>query len=170
MIEIVKGDITELDVDAVVNAANTRLQRGGGVDHAVHQAAGPELQQALQSFGGCPTGGAVLTPGFKMRARWIVHAVGPVWQGGGVREADLLSSAYHQAFARAKEHGGIRSIAFPAISTGVFAFPRDQAARIAIDTMLAHEDEFDRVVACLFDEDSVDLYRRTLESMRKGGA
>jgi O-acetyl-ADP-ribose deacetylase (regulator of RNase III) len=167
MIEIVKGDITDLDVDAVVNAANSGLRRGGGVDGAIHRAAGPRLEEALREFDGCPTGGAVSTPGFGLKARWIIHAVGPVWQGGGAREADLLASAYHRAFARAAELGEIRSIAFPALSTGIFGFPREPAARIALSAMLAHEDEFERIVACLFDEESAALYRRVLAEARE---
>lgn len=162
MIEIVKGDITDLDVDAVVNAANSRLERGGGVDGAIHRAAGPRLQEALHAFGGCPTGGAVITPGFDMKARWIIHAVGPTWKGGGARETDLLASAYLRAFSRASEEEGIRSIAFPAISTGIYGFPKEPAARIALESMLAHEDEYERIVACLHDDESEAIYRRIL--------
>lgn len=166
MIEIVQGDITDLHVDAIVNAANARLIRGGGVDGAIHRAAGPELAEALARYDGCPTGGAVITPGFRLGAAWIIHAVGPVWQGGGAREEDLLANAYRSAFNLAREHGGIRSIAFPAISTGVYGFPKEPAARVALGIMLAHEGSFERVVACLFDEEGAGLYRSVLDSLR----
>jgi O-acetyl-ADP-ribose deacetylase (regulator of RNase III) len=165
VIEIVEADITALDVDAVVNAANTRLVRGGGVDGAVHRAAGPELQEALDRIGGCPTGGAVRTAGFGMKARFLIHAVGPIWQGGGAGEEAALDSVYRQAFARALEEPGIRSIAFPAISTGIYGFPKEPAARIALRAMLDHEGAFDRIVACLFGADGVFLYRGVLASL-----
>lgn len=166
MIEIVQGDITDLHVDAVVNAANPRLARGGGVDGAIHRAAGPGLEHALAGYDGCPTGGAVITPGFGLKAGWIIHAVGPLWQGGGAHEEVLLASAYRSAFNLAREHGGIRSIAFPAISTGIYGFPEEPAARIALGVMLAHETDFERVVACMFDADGVDLYRSVLRILR----
>lgn len=162
MIEVIRADITTLAVDAIVNAANSALAGGGGVDGAIHRAAGPELVQASRRFGHCATGDAVITPGFRLRARHVIHAVGPVWHGGGQREDDLLARAYESAFARALEAADVRSIAFPAISTGVYGFPKARAVRIAVTVMREHEREFDRVVACLFDDESAALYRDAL--------
>lgn len=170
MIEIVRGDITTLDVDAVVNAANARLRRGGGVDGAIHAKAGPELARALLAFPGCEPGKCVLTPGFGLPARWILHAVGPVWNGGEEGEDAVLGSAYRSVLRVARGHGRIRTIAFPAISTGIYGFPKDRAARIALDAMLEHEDAFEKIVACLFDAESVKLYRDTLALLREGCA
>jgi O-acetyl-ADP-ribose deacetylase (regulator of RNase III) len=161
MIEVVQGDITTLDVDAIVNAANSALRGGGGVDGAIHRAAGPELLQELMQHSGCPTGGAVLTRGYRLPARWVIHAVGPVWRGGDAGEPELLRRAYESAFARAAE-AGARSIAFPAISTGVYGYPKRDAARVALDVMRAHEAAYERVVACLFDAESAELYRSLL--------
>lgn len=131
-IEIVQADITTLDVDAIVNAANSRLLGGGGVDGAIHRAAGRELLEACRRIGGCPTGRAVLTPGFRLPARFVIHAVGPVWEGGGRGEAGLLRRTYQSAFDVARSEPSVRSIAFPAISTGVYGYPLDQAAAVAI--------------------------------------
>ena len=166
MIEIIHADITTLDVDAIVNAANSALAGGGGVDGAIHRAAGPQLLEATRKFGRCPTGQAVITPGFRLRARYVIHTVGPVWHGGKQREDELLASAYASSFDRAREAGDVRSIAFPAISTGVYGFPKPRAARIAADAMRAHEGEFERIVACLFDAESVALYRAALAPPR----
>jgi O-acetyl-ADP-ribose deacetylase (regulator of RNase III) len=164
MIEIVQGDITTLEVDAIVNAANAALAGGGGVDGAVHDAAGPELMQELRRFPGCPTGQAVRTRGYRLPARWVIHAVGPVWRGGGAGEPGLLRQAYESAFARAGEAGDVRTIAFPAISTGVYGYPKREAARIALDVMRAHEAEYDRVVACLYDAESAAVYREAMRA------
>ena len=123
-IEVVRGDITQLDVDAIVNAANAALAGGGGVDGAIHRAAGHELHDACRMLGGCPTGEAKTTLGFKLRARWVIHAVGPVWHGGHSGEDALLASAYARSFAEAAAHG-VRTLAFPCISTGVYGFPKD---------------------------------------------
>jgi O-acetyl-ADP-ribose deacetylase len=164
MIEVVRADITSLRVDAIVNAANAALAGGGGVDGAIHRAAGPALMRATQPFGGCATGDAVITPGFQLPARYVIHAVGPIWRGGGHQEDALLARAYESAFARAREAGDVRSIAFPAISTGVYAFPKPRAARIAVAAMRAHESEHDRIVACLFDDESMALYRDALNA------
>jgi O-acetyl-ADP-ribose deacetylase (regulator of RNase III) len=164
MIEIVQGDITTLEVDAIVNAANAALAGGGGVDGAVHDAAGPELMQELRRFPGCPTGQAVRTRGYRLPARWVIHAVGPVWRGGGAGEPGLLRQAYESAFARAREAGDVRTIAFPAISTGVYGYPKREAARIALDVMRAHEAEYDRVVACLYDAESAAVYREAMRA------
>ena len=134
-IEAVQGDITRQHVDAIVNAANSALAGGGGVDGAVHRAAGTaELQAACRAIGGCATGEAVATPGFKLAARWIIHAVGPRWRGGTAGEAELLASCYRRSLVVAAELGA-RSIAFPAISTGIYGYPADQAAAIAVDTV-----------------------------------
>jgi O-acetyl-ADP-ribose deacetylase (regulator of RNase III) len=162
MIEIVQGDITTLAVDAIVNAANSALAGGGGVDGAIHRAAGPELVGASMALAPCATGDAVITPGFRLRARYVIHAVGPVWRRGRNDEEALLRSAYERSFAIALAQGDVSSIAFPAISTGVYGFPKRQAAEIAIGVMREHESRFERIVACVFDAETEALYRRTL--------
>ncbi|HET6983522.1 MAG TPA: O-acetyl-ADP-ribose deacetylase [Myxococcaceae bacterium] len=164
-IEIIQADITTLDVDAIVNAANSRLLGGGGVDGAIHRAAGRELLEACRRIGGCPTGQAVLTPGFRLRARFVIHAVGPVWEGGGRGEAGLLRRTYQSAFDVARSEPSVRSIAFPAISTGVYAFPREQAARIALEVMRERAPELDRVVAAVFSAADRELYVATLAAL-----
>ena len=167
VIEIVQADITALGVDAIVNAANSSLLGGGGVDGAIHRAAGPELVRASAVLAPCPTGDAVITPGFGLRAKYVIHAVGPVWRGGQHDEAALLARAYRNAFALARDNPAIRSIAFPAISTGVYAFPKDRAAEIALGVMLAHEHSFGRIVACLFDRESAEVYERMIGRLRR---
>ena len=162
MIEVVRGDITTLDVDAIVNAANPALAGGGGVDGAIHRAAGPELLRASMSLAPCAPGDAVITPGFRLRARHVIHAVGPIWYGGDRQEAEILRSAYDRSFALAIAQGDVRSIAFPAISTGVYGYPRASAAAIAVASMREHERSFERIVACVFDAESEELYRRAL--------
>jgi O-acetyl-ADP-ribose deacetylase (regulator of RNase III) len=162
MIELVQADITTLDVDAIVNAANSSLAGGGGVDGAIHRAAGPELARAAVPFAPCSPGHAVLTPGFRLRARFVVHTVGPIWAGGGEGEARVLRDAYESSFAVARREPTIRSIAFPAISTGAYGFPKEEAAEVALDVMQRHVGAFDRIVACLFSRDDVALYRRIL--------
>jgi O-acetyl-ADP-ribose deacetylase len=169
MIDLVRADITTLDVDAIVNAANSTLAGGGGVDGAIHRAAGPRLAAAATRLAPCPPGHAVLTPGFDLRARFVIHAVGPVWHGGTRNEAEMLRATYESAFRVARSEPSIRSIAFPAISTGAYLFPKPLAAEIALDVMRRHEDSFERVVACLFDEDSVALYRQFLAARAPGG-
>jgi len=162
MVEVIQADITTLDVDAIVNAANSALRGGGGVDGAIHRAAGPELLAACRRIGGCPTGHAVLTPGFRLRARFVIHAVGPVWQGGGQGEAELLRSTYQATFDVARGEPSVRSIAFPAISTGAYGFPREDAARIALEVMREGQAELERVVAAVFSEADRQLYQDTL--------
>ena len=163
MIDVLRADITTLDVDAIVNAANSALAGGGGVDGAIHRAAGPELARAAMALGPCPAGGAVITPGFALRARWVIHAVGPIWLGGGRAEAETLARVYERVFQLAREQGTIRSIAFPAISTGAYRFPKRDAAAIALGVMRANEAAFDRIVACLFDEENCRLYERLID-------
>jgi O-acetyl-ADP-ribose deacetylase (regulator of RNase III) len=130
---VVAGNIVEQEVDAIVNAANTSLLGGGGVDGAIHRAAGPELLEACRAIGGCPTGEARMTPGFRLRARHVIHTVGPVWSGGARRERELLASSYERSLDLATSHG-LRTLAFPSISTGAYRFPMDEAARIALET------------------------------------
>jgi O-acetyl-ADP-ribose deacetylase (regulator of RNase III) len=135
-LDVVVADITTLALDAIVNAANTSLLGGGGVDGAIHRAAGPELLAECRTLGGCETGAAKITRGYRLPAKHVIHAVGPVWQGGGHGEDDLLASCYRSALALAAEHR-LSSLAFPAISTGVFAFPAERAARIAVATTVS---------------------------------
>ncbi len=162
ILEVFQGDITGLDVDAIVNAANTTLLGGGGVDGAIHRAAGRELLAACRRLDGCKTGEAKATPGFRLRARWIFHAVGPRWHGGSHGEETLLASCYRRCLELAEEHA-VRSIAFPAISTGIYRFPREQAAAIAVKTVLAEERmTVERVVFCCFDHETAEIYERLL--------
>jgi O-acetyl-ADP-ribose deacetylase (regulator of RNase III) len=167
MIEILLGDITTLAVDAIVNAANVELRGGAGVDGAIHRAAGPDLLAECRLHPGCPTGQALMTLGYNLPARFVIHAVGPHWRGGHHGEPELLASAYRSAFARAIEKSDVRTIAFPAISTGVYRFPKDLAARIALTAMLEHEARFDRVIACVFDPEMEALYQSTLADLRR---
>ncbi|MGE0119242.1 MAG: O-acetyl-ADP-ribose deacetylase [Dongiaceae bacterium] len=161
---IAEGDITRLDVDVVVNAANDRLAPGGGVCGAIHRAAGPELAEACRRIGGCPTGEARLTPGFKLQAKYVIHAVGPVWNGGQANEDALLASAYRHSLELAREHGAA-SIAFPAISTGIYGFPLARATGIAVKTVadfLRANDAPARVVFSCFGADVADAYHKSL--------
>ena len=163
-IEIHQGDITRLDVDAIVNAANEDLAPGGGVCGAIHRAAGPELAAACARIGHCPTGGARITPGFALPARHVIHAVGPVWRGGTEDEAGLLASAYRSSLDLAQRHV-LASIAVPAISTGVYGYPLDRATGIAVGTVcgwLTTEDGLARVVFCVFGDAAEAAYEAAM--------
>lgn len=161
-IEVVRGDITEQAVDAIVNAANTSLLGGGGVDGAIHRAAGPELLEACRKLKGCPTGDAKATPGFRLPAKWVIHAVGPVWSGGERGEPEKLASCYRRSLAIADELGA-RSIAFPCISTGVYHFPKDAAARIAVETLRSTPSQVEEVRLVAFDGENAGALQAALE-------
>lgn len=163
-VTLVVGDVTLQETDAIVNAANSLLLGGGGVDGAIHQAAGPALLAECRTIGGCPTGEARITKGYRLKARWVIHTVGPVWRGGSVNEDLLLARCYKQCFAVASSRG-IRTIAFPAISTGAYGFPALRAATIAVREItsgLTAYPSLESVVIVAFDEPMADVYRRAL--------
>ena len=163
-IELIKADITTLDVDAIVNAANKTLLGGGGVDGAIHRAAGPELLKECKELNGCPTGQAKITRGYNLKARYIIHTVGPVWYGGYRDETELLSSCYKSSLTLAKKHK-TKTIAFPGISTGIYGFPKDLAALIAVNEtkrFLNKNTYPEKVLFVAFDDESYNIYRKLL--------
>jgi O-acetyl-ADP-ribose deacetylase (regulator of RNase III) len=164
-IEILKGDITKLKVDAIVNAANTSLLGGGGVDGAIHRGAGPELLEFNRKLGGCATGEAKISPGFKLPAKHIIHTVGPVWSGGKNNEDKLLASCYKNSLKIAKENK-VKTIAFPAISTGVYRFPLERATKIAVTEVkkfLEKNESIEKVIFVCFDEETYQVYKKILK-------
>ena len=157
-VEAVRGDITRLEVDAIVNAANSSLLGGGGVDGAIHRAAGPELVAECRTLHGCKPGQAKATKGYRLPAGHVIHTVGPVWNGGGAAKAETLASCYRESL-RVAEKLGLRTIAFPAISTGIYGYPREEAAAIAVREAMAAAERFDRILLVAFDEETFELYR-----------
>lgn len=164
VLEVIQADITTLAVDAIVNAANSRLAGGGGVDGAIHRAAGPELFKACAALGGCATGDARITRGYRLPAPWVIHAVGPVWRGGAERESECLSSCYRRSLELARSRG-LKSIAFPAISCGAYGYPIDEAARIAVCEVLRfleHDSSLELVQFCCFGDEVASAHRAAL--------
>ena len=168
-IKLIQGDLTELSVDAIVNAANTKLLGGGGVDGAIHRAGGPSILEECKRIGGCPTGEARITTGGKLKAKHVIHAVGPVYKDGRQGEAELLANAYRNSLALASQHK-IQSVAFPSLSTGAYGYPMEEAARIALTTVrdyLRDHPEIKRVRFVLFGRPAYETYRRILEQLSK---
>ena len=167
-LSIVKGDIVKAKTDAIVNAANTSLLGGGGVDGAIHRAAGPELLAECETLNGCRTGEAKITKGYKLKAKYVIHTPGPIWRGGKWGEPDLLANCYRNCLALAKENG-VKTIAFPSISTGVYRFPVDQAAKIAIGEILdflENDDSIEQVTVVCFDDKTKEFYMDALAELQ----
>ncbi|MDO4531607.1 MAG: O-acetyl-ADP-ribose deacetylase [Bacillota bacterium] len=167
-LSIVKGDIVKMKTDAIVNAANTSLLGGGGVDGAIHRAAGPELLAECETLNGCRTGEAKITQGYKLKAKYVIHTPGPIWRGGKWGEAELLANCYKNSLALAKEHG-VKTIAFPSISTGVYRFPVDEAARIAVGEILRFLEEeasVEQVTIVCFDDKTKEYYLDALAELQ----
>jgi O-acetyl-ADP-ribose deacetylase (regulator of RNase III) len=172
LVEAIHADITTLAVDAVVNAANSSLLGGGGVDGAIHRAAGPELLAECRTLGGCKTGAAKLTKGYRLPAKFVIHTVGPVWRGGKQGEPELLASCYRRSVEIAAEHG-LSSIAFPSISTGIYGYPTDLAAEVATSTVLRFFEvpsSIQQVIFCCFSTRDLEIYEQRLEELRRGGS
>ncbi len=168
-----KGNITRCEVDAIVNAANKSLLGGGGVDGAIHRAAGPELLAACRLLNGCRTGEAKLTPGFQLKAAYVIHTVGPVWRGGTHGEADLLASCYQKSLELADANGAIRTLAFPAISTGIYGYPLRQATKIAVGTVKAYVENYPQtiiteIIFVCFDDATLAAYEQTFKELERG--
>lgn len=163
-IEATHADITKLHVDAIVNAANHSLLGGGGVDGAIHRAAGPELLAACHKLGGCRAGEAKITPGFQLSAKWVIHTVGPIWENGEKGESALLANCYNNSFKLALENK-INTIAFPSISTGVYGFPKAPAAEIAIACMRNYANQFQKIIACTFSGEDQTLYEKLISDL-----
>jgi O-acetyl-ADP-ribose deacetylase len=163
-IDLIKGDITKINVDCIVNAANNSLLGGGGVDGAIHRAAGPDLYKECKTLGGCPTGYARVTKGYNLPAKYIIHTVGPVWRGGKNREVELLADCYKNSLQLAAENN-IKTLAFPAISTGVYSFPKEAACDIAVNEViqfLRSDLQINKVVFVVFDEENYEIYKKKL--------
>jgi O-acetyl-ADP-ribose deacetylase (regulator of RNase III) len=161
-IEVIRGDITQMTTDAIVNAANETFRGGSGVDGAIHRVAGPRLLEECRKHARLPTGQAILTRGYNLPARFVIHTVGPIWQGGTAGEPALLRSAYTSVFRVARAEPRIRSIAFPSISTGAYGFPKRAAAMIATEVMIANREFFECIVAVVYSESDAELYREIL--------
>ena len=163
-VEIIRGDITKIQADAIVNAANEALLPGGGVSGAIHRAAGPELAEACKAVAPCPTGEARITPGFRLPATWVIHTVGPIWHGGTQNEPHLLESAYRSSLALAKQYR-LRTVAFPSISTGIYGYPLEKAAPIALKVLLDEAPNFDALYLVAFDEKTYEAYQKAYNSL-----
>lgn len=167
IIEILKGDITKLNVDAIVNAANTSLLGGGGVDGAIHRASGPKLLDYCRTLNGCPTGEAKITPGFNLPAKYVIHTAGPVWRGGNYNEEKLLSNCYKNSLRLAVENK-VKIIAFPAISTGIYGYPIEDAAKVALDTVrkfISSNDSIEKIIFVCFDEIAYSVYNKLISNI-----